>query len=117
MVKISEAAKYLHLMRIDEQVSLAKVKHLIELEFYYHVELHVLPLNRILLFCPEKGNIIVLNKSGDLIRLKELQEESVQVNATNIVAFSKSNWFVDVYNFELELAHTIRLEKYMIDWN
>ena len=99
-LKLAQLGKYTHLMRNEVTVSLAKVEHLIDIWFIYYHFVHVLPSNRIFIFFPKKGSMVVLNKSGDLIRLKELQQEfayAVQVNATNIVACSKSNRIVDVY--------------------
>ena len=58
-------------------------------------------------------NLVVLNKSGDLIRSKALQNTifcRVLVNATNIIVFNQTNRIVQIYNFELKLVHSIRLE-------
>ena len=113
-LKLSELVKYANLMSNEERVCLAKLKHLLVLEFCYNLDVHALPSNLIFIYCALKKNMVVLNKSGDLIRLKALQNDcyyDVQVNSTNIVAYNRSNRIVDVYNFKLELIHTIRLER------
>ena len=114
-LKLSELGKYFDLMRCEENVCFAKVKHLLDLRFmYFRCFVHVLPSNLILSYCYHNKNMVVLNKSGDLIHLKKTQNGcyyEVQVNATNIVTYNKSNRIVDVYNFELELVHSIKLQR------
>ena len=112
LLKLNEFVKYVDLMRIGEQVCLAKVEDLLGLESYYKLDVHVLPSNRIFLYCPFTRNMVVLNKSGDLIHLKELPKEFeyfVQVNATNIITNNRSKRIVEIYNFKLELVHSIKL--------
>jgi hypothetical protein len=62
-LNLTELGQYVHLMSIDEQLSLAKVKHQIEFSFYYHVDVHVLPSNLIFIYSTGVKNMIVLNKS------------------------------------------------------
>jgi hypothetical protein len=113
-LKLSELVKYAQLMSIEPQVCLAGVKHLLDHELDSKLNVHVIPSSLILLYCPYKKNIIVLNKSGDLIHFKKLQKEfkyDVQLNATNIIAYNTKNRIVEIYNFKLELVHSIRLER------
>ena len=112
-LQLAQLGKYTNLMRNGEKVSLAKVKHLVDLPYIGYRFVHVLPLNQILIYCPNKRNMVVLSKSGDLIRFKELKNffDDIQVNATNIVVLNEINRIVDVYNFKLELVHSIRLER------
>ena len=113
-LKLFELVKYTKLMQNNENVSLAKVKHLLDFRYIEDCFVDVLPSNLILLYCSRKRNMVVLNKSGDLIRSKALQNDcyyDVQVNATNIVAYNRADRIVDVYNFNLELVHSIKLER------
>ena len=111
-LELAQLGKYTNLMRNEVTVSLAKVdEHLLVLSC---IDVHVLPSNQILLFCPYKSNMVVLSKSGDLIHFKAFQKDfshDVKVNATNIVVFDSRNRNVEIYNFKLELVHSIRLER------
>ena len=113
-LQLAQLGKYTNLMRNEVTVSLAKVEHLLVLPCIRLRFVHVLPSNQILLFCSKKKNMVVLNKSGDLIHFKAFKTEfnhDVKVNATNIVVFDSTSRNVEIYNFELELVHSIRLER------
>ena len=112
-LKFAQLVKYSKLMSKEEKVYLAKVKHLLNLPMRDWF-VHVLPSNLILVHCFVKRYLLVLNKSGDLIRLKQLPNQcfyDVQVNATNIVAFDSINRNVEIYNFKLEQVHTIKFQR------
>ena len=116
-LKLAQLVKYTNLLKNEEKVSLAKVKHLSS--FKPGCSVHVLPSNRIFFYSYWDKKMLVLNKSGDLIRLKELPEEltyAVQVTATNVIAYNEDNRIVHVYNFNLELVHSIRLERSNYDF-
>ena len=115
-LKLDQLVKYTKLMKNEENVSVAKVEHLLDLP---HIHVDVLPSDLILLFCHEKRYMVVLNKSGDLVRLKSLEREfkyRVLVTATNVIAYNKDNRIVDVYNFNLELVNSIRLDRFYGDF-
>ena len=117
-LKLAQLVKYSKIMSIEEKVNLADVEHLLDLSNLPYYCVHVLPSNRILLYCSKKGNILVLNKSGDLIHLKKTEKDcyyDVKVNSTNILAKSRHNQCVEIYDFKLELVHTIRLERFYFD--
>ena len=114
--KFGQLVKYSKLLENEENVCLAKVNHLLRFRYIEDCLVHVLPSNLLLLFCSRKRNMVVLNKSGDLIRLKELQEEftyAVQLNATNIIVHHTQG--LNVYNFDLELIHSIRIRRFCDD--
>ena len=117
-LKFAQLFKYVDLMSVEEQVCLAKVKHPY-IDYWF---VHVLPSNRIFIHSFEAENMFVLNKSGDLIHFKEIETDNdydtVHVNGTNVIAYNRDNRIVDVYNFKLELVHSIKLErKYCDDFN
>ena len=96
---LAQLFKYVDLMSVEEQVCLAKVEHLFNLPYIDDWFVHVLPSNRIFIHSFEAENMLVLNKSGDLIHFKELQTDydydTVQVNATNVIAYNRDNRIVD----------------------
>ena len=117
---------YLPLMRIEENISLSS------LSFNYNeYSIHLLTANRILLCFyvrtneftkqPKVANfqltvqtkMVILKKNGDLVKLKDLTDRkysSVRVNATNIIAYEYHSSLVDIYNFNLELVHSFKLD-------
>jgi hypothetical protein len=57
----------------------------------------------------------VLNKSGEIIHFKELsrdlsKEYDFKANATNIIAQNRTDAIIEIYNFKLELVHSIKLD-------
>ena len=121
-LKFAQLVKYSKLMSNEQQVSLINVKHLLDLPFIHDLIVHVLPSNRIFIHSFEAKSMLVLNKSGDLIHFKEIETgndyDTVHVNATNVIAYNRADLTVDVYNFKLDLVHSIKLErKYCDDFN
>ena len=110
--QLAQLVKYSALMRTEEKVSCAKVNHFLDLRF---VDTYVLPSNLLLLYCSRTKNMVVLNKSGDLIHfkglLKNFEKYDVQVNDTNILTYNRDDRIVEIYSFKLEHVHSIGLEK------
>ena len=118
-LNLFELVKYVDLMCNEEQVCLAKVEHLLDLEVIHFRLVYVLPSSRILLYCDGNKKMVVLNKLGDLIGFKALRKDfeyDVLANATNIVVLKVIKRIVDIYNFKLELVHSIRSEQEFYDF-
>ena len=111
-LKLAQLVKYEKLMKNREKFDLSKTNHLFDDDPDI---IHVLPSNLIFIYSMNMRNMLVLNQAGDLVHFKHFEEtfayDAIRVNAINILAKSRHNLCVDVYNFKLELVHSIRLEQ------
>ena len=104
---------YWPLMRNENHIILENANNLLQ---YANYSLFVLPLNQILLCSNSEGHknlaqqtkLVIQNKNGDLIRSKALNSPNylIRANATNIIAYDRDNFRLEIYNFKLELVHT-----------
>ena len=110
--KLAQLVKYAKLMKNEKKINLAKTNHLFDDDPDI---IHVLPSNLIFIYSIHMRNMLVLNRFDDLVHFKHFEEafdyDAIRVNAINILAKSRRNQCVDVYNFKLELVHSIRLEQ------
>lgn len=122
-LKFAQLVNYSKLLRNEETVSLVNVNHLLETERWYGNTIYLLSSNLILLcsfkYKEKRVNLAIVNKNGDLVRFKELKQlcisenlsYDIQVNATNIIALNKTGKLVEIYNFNLELVHSFKVDK------
>jgi hypothetical protein len=94
-LQFAKLARYSKFMKNEKKICLSNAKNLIDItrDVFFNT-VHALPSNRIFIYCPYTRNMVVLNKSGDLIHIKAFQKEfkyDVRVNATNIVVFDIRN--------------------------
>ena len=109
---LTQLVKYEKMMRIEEQVCLAKIKNELYKPGFLNTNVYVLPSKQILINYPLDGIIFVLNKSGDLILSKEKMNYGFEVNAKNIVVCPLiTNELVEIYNFKCELVHWVNLRQ------
>ena len=134
-LKFDQLVNYSKWMLNEKTVSLAQTEYLLnpKRQFFFHL----LPCNNIFIYCyrnfvkndrksifPNYSNMFVLNESGDLIHFKNIIkpfEYVVRVNATNIITLYKDDKVTDdkalaIYNFKLELIHSIKLRKPAYDF-
>ena len=114
--------QYFPFMRNEEEISLANVKHLLDtdpLNFYHFYNIHILPFNRVLLTSDIRNDmydfdetyLIIINKRGDLLsKLKTFEFCSVSLNASHIFAYQSDISTLSIYDFNLELVHSVKLE-------
>ena len=120
-LKLAQLVKYEKLMQTSEKVCFAKANDRLDLDFYNDdfYSFHLLPSNLIFLCscittdrysCVNTINMGVLNKSGDLVHFKVLNKQlefDFKVNAANIFAFFNSDLTIQIFNFKLELVHSL----------
>ena len=121
-LKFVQLVRYEKFMPNEVTICLDNAKHLLDPDFYISID--ALPFQQFLIFSINPHidglqlNMVVLNKSGDLIHFKTLQtiiyyhQFSFKVNLTNIITHNETNLSVEVYNFQLELVHSIKLDQY-----
>ena len=113
---LRQLVKYLPLLKNEEQISMANIEHLIH---NFSFSLDILPSNKTLFwsnfrdaFSIVKTNMMVLNKNGDLIKLRVLSGDFVvKVNATNIIAYKNKLLELEIYNFNLEPVYSFALDQ------
>jgi len=124
-LKFAQLFNYSKFMMNEEAISLANASHLLGKENLCYKNFYALSSNLIFFWCKmqnEKFEMVVLNKKGDLIRSKEVNQRyngdkpsfDIKVNATNIIALKKFDNLVEIYNFNLELVHSFQvfIDKY-----
>jgi hypothetical protein len=118
-------------MRNEETINIVNVK---DLENEPHWEskdkIYILLQNKILIcsFIRDHNDdnrvkeviMVILNKNGDVTNFKVLKQKQIEnyplpyafsVNATNILAHNKASSILEIYNFNLELIHSFKLDK------
>ena len=116
---LCDLVKYWPMMRNLVEIRLPNAKHFLKnVEYSYSF---ILPLRRVLLCLKDaekssskQTNLMVLNKSGDLIKFRTLNGSNfiIKVNATNIFAYDKFAFTFEILNFDLELVHSFKLDSY-----
>ena len=126
--KFAQLVKYKKFMKNEKKFCLPKENLL----FYRgsrsdeHIFIHVLWSDLLFIYkcvCVDYGvinqiNMGVMNHSGEVIHSKSILKQEnkfldyeFKVNATNIIAHNPKNSIVEIYNFKLELVHSIKKDK------
>jgi hypothetical protein len=116
--------KYLRLLTNEQTVSLKNISTSLD-NFKDVIDFFILPHDRILLLTlsTSKVSMEIIDKNGDLIKSKEitgnmycniLDEDylkHIYVNKTHIIAYYLYDKLVEIYNFNLELVHSFKVDR------
>jgi hypothetical protein len=132
--KFVQLVKYSKFMRNERKFCLPKANNLFVPSksfldrFLEKISFHVLSSDLVFIYKygsadrqnPDKSqiNMGILNHSGEIIHSKSILKDSeflwapyyFEVNATNIISLYKNEKILEIYNFKLELVHSIKLD-------
>ena len=127
-LKFAQLAKSLKFMKNEKKFCFSKAKHLFDSSIdrrESQIKFFILSSDLIFIYRHiienwdiKSINMAVMNHSGKVIHFKSIikQEKKYlnykcKVNATNIIAHNITDSIVEIYNFKLELVHSIKLDQ------